>query len=235
MRAIILAAGGGSRLLPLTLTRPKCLVPVDGRAILDHQLEALAAAGVTEAVVIGGYRIGDVDRHLAAGTPLPVSLRHNPFWHVSSSIGSVWMARDLLGDPFCLLNGDTIVAPGIIRDALATERRIGLLVEPLPGDGGEPDDMRVLVADGRVRAVAKTLGAATHRSLGVVVAQAPGRMYVEALDTVIGGGEGPLAYHHAVIDLLAGSDSVAALERGAGRWQEIDRVEDIDRWDAHGG
>ncbi len=65
MKAIILAAGQGTRLLPFTREHPKCLVPVGGKAILDHQLEALAAAGVEDVLVVGGYRIDRLEEHLA--------------------------------------------------------------------------------------------------------------------------------------------------------------------------
>ncbi|MBB4616587.1 NTP transferase domain-containing protein [Sphingomonas abaci] len=234
MKAILLAAGQGSRLLPLTLERPKCLVPVGGRAILDHQLDACAAAGVEEAVVIGGYRIAQIAAHLAArpSDALPVRLVLNPFWAVASSIGSVWAARDLLGDAFLLMNGDTVFDPDALRFAAAhAGAGVSLLVDPLDGPA-EPDDMLVTVAGSRVTAVAKTLGPAlaSHRSLGVVVARA-GSGYAAALEAVIGGPEGIHAFHHAILDRLARDDAVAALALPSGlAWQEVDRPEDIARW-----
>jgi NDP-sugar pyrophosphorylase family protein len=84
MKAIILAAGHGSRLLPLTLSTPKCLVQVGGRAILDSQLDAVAAAGFDGAVIVGGYRIDQIAAHLAGrrGDP-PTTLLFNPFWSVA--------------------------------------------------------------------------------------------------------------------------------------------------------
>lgn len=234
MKAILLAAGQGSRLLPLTLERPKCLVPVGGRAILDHQLAACAAAGVEAAVVVGGYRIAQIAAHLAArpADALPVRLVFNPFWAVASSIGSVWAARDLLDDAFLLMNGDTLFDPDALRFAVAKAAPgVSLLVDPLDGPA-EVDDMLVAVERARVTAVAKTLAPAraTHRSLGVVVAGA-GSGYAAALDSVIGVDDGIHAFHHAIIDRLARAGSVAALSLPPGiAWQEVDRPEDIARW-----
>jgi len=234
MKAILLAAGQGSRLLPLTLERPKCLVPVGGRAILDHQLDACAAAGVEQAVVIGGYRIAQIAAHLAArpAGALPVRLVFNPFWAVASSIGSVWAARDLLDDAFLLMNGDTLFDPDALRFAVAMAGPgVSLLVDPLDGPA-EADDMLVAAQGNRVTAVAKTLdpARATHRSLGVVVARR-GSGYAAALDTVIGADDGIHAFHHAIIDRLAGADGVTALLLPPGlAWQEVDRPEDIARW-----
>ena len=231
MKGIILSAGNGTRLLPLTEQMPKCLVDVGGRAILDHQLDALAAAGVAEAIVVVGYRGIQVADHLAANPPpLPVTLVTNPFWAVSSSIGSVWAARAHLAEPFCLMNGDTVFAAPIVAGALAASREgIGLLVEPITAP--ELDDMLVELDGDRVRAVAKTLDPARahHRSLGVVTS-AGGDAYRAALDTVIDAENGIHAYHHDVVAHLARTVGVTAIVDRHGGWQEIDRPEDIERW-----
>lgn len=230
MHAIILSAGRGSRLWPLTETIPKCLVKVGGRTILDHQLHALARAGCKSAVVIGGYRVEQVAAHLMAyAPPLPVEVRFNPFWAVSSSIASVWLARDLLMDAFCLLNGDTAFAESALILALLRPPSLGLMVERIAAPAS--DDMLALVAEGRVAAVSKDLPApfATHRSLGVVVSDGSSR-YRAALETIINADGGIQAYHHDVVDLLARLDDVVAVEHEAGDWVEIDRVEDLAGW-----
>ncbi len=236
MQAVILSAGIGSRLLPLTREIPKCLVEVDGRSILDHQLAALTEAGIARAVVVGGYRYRQIGAHLArAAPPLPVRLLFNPFWSVASSIGSVWMARDLLGEPFCLMNGDTVFATGLIAAAVAASAQpgVGLLVEALRE--ADTDDMLVTVVGGQVCAVAKDLDAevATHRSLGVI-ASGGGDAYARALETVIARPGGLDAFHHAVIAELAGYAPVRAIVAGPGAWQEIDRPEDIAAWTGQG-
>ncbi len=233
MKAIIIAAGHGSRLLPLTLETPKCLVPVGGRAILDHQLRAIRAAGIGAVTVVGGYRIAQIGEHLAGRREddLATDLVFNPFWAAGSSIGSVWAARALLTGPFVLMNGDTIFDPAVLAAAVADARRgVKLVVDTLAAP--EPDDMLVAVADGRVRAVGKGLdpARATHRSLGLV-ASTGGGAYADGLRAVIGGENGIHAYHHAIIDRLAGVDAVAAVAIPAGTpWQEIDRPDDIERW-----
>lgn len=231
MRAVILSAGRGSRLLPLTELMPKCLVPVGGRAILDHQLDALAAAGAESAIVVAGYRFDQVGAHLAVGAPpLPVQLRFNPFWAVSSSIGSAWISRDALSEPFCLLNGDTTLTSGILARAMSARfDSVALVVEPL----GEPvpDDMLVRVEDGKIVAVSKALEPerATHRSLGVVLG-AKGSGYGAVLERVIAGENGVQAYHHDVVAALAAQGLVTAIVEDSGGWVEIDKPEDISRW-----
>jgi choline kinase len=127
MKAIILAAGQGTRLLPFTREHPKCLVPVGGKAILDHQLEALAAAGVEDVLVVGGYLIERLEQHLSL---LPARTRPgllcNPFWSVANSIGSVWTARAHMDAPFILMNGDTILAAELIGNAIQPPGRASI-------------------------------------------------------------------------------------------------------------
>ncbi len=232
MKAIILAAGHGSRLLPLTLTTPKCLVEVGGRAILDHQLDAVSAAGFDGAVIVGGYRIDQIDAHLAARDGgLPTTLVFNPFWSVANSIGSVWAASAYLDTPFALMNGDTLFDAAILRGARARSAAgVTLVVEPLEQPG--LDDMLVEADGERVIAVGKHLVGhqATDRSLGLILS-AGGTAYAEALRAVIGEPDGLHAYHHAVVRRVAERSGVRALRIAPDlRWQEIDRPEDIAQW-----
>lgn len=232
MKAIILAAGHGSRLLPLTLTTPKCLVEVGGRAILDHQLDAVSAAGFDGAVIVGGYRIDQIDAHLAGRDGgLPTTLVFNPFWSVANSIGSVWAASAYLDTPFALMNGDTLFDAAILRGARARSAAgVTLVVEPLEEPG--LDDMLVEADGERVIAVGKHLVGhqATDRSLGLILS-AGGTAYAEALRAVIGEPDGLHAYHHAVVRRVAERSGVRALRIAPDlRWQEIDRPEDIAQW-----
>lgn len=236
MRAIILAAGQGTRLLPFTRNHPKCLVPVGGKAILDHQLDALAASGIDDILIVGGYRIDRLEQHLSQ---LPARRRPgllcNPFWPVANSISSVWTARFQMEGDFCLLNGDTIFAADLVAPALAAAGDgVSLLVEPT--EDFALDDMLVAVDGNKVRAVGKTLDdgiVAAHRSLGFIVARGSGpQAYLAALDEVICADGGHGRFHHAIIDRLAWDGLVTALPSGGPGWAEIDRPEDIDRWQA---
>jgi choline kinase len=232
--AILLCAGLGSRLLPLTADRPKCMIEVGGRTILEHQLAALRDAGVRHATIVGGYRFDRLASFVAERWPDPAerpALAFNPFYAISSSIGSVWAARELLDGGFCLLNGDTVYDPLLVADGLARAGDgVGLFVEPVLAP--EPDDMLVRVEGGRVVAVGKGLpqSLARHRSLGFVTA-GPRSGYAAALAQVIAGVDGAQAFHHAVVDRLAHEGSVAAIAFAGGSWTEIDRPEDIARWD----
>jgi choline kinase len=232
--AILLAAGLGSRLLPLTAERPKCLIEVGGRTILEHQVEALRAAGVGGITIVGGYRFdqleGFVEERWAEDERPEVIF--NPFFAIASSIGSVWAARERLSGEFALLNGDTVYDPALVADGLSRlEPGLNLFVEPIAAV--EADDMLVRIAGERVVAVGKDLSPllAHHRSLGFVAWKGAGaEHYARMLQTVIGETDGSQAFHHAIVDRIAREDGVHAVSFEGGMWTEIDRPEDIASW-----
>ena len=96
MKAVVLSAGQGKRLLPLTAGNPKCLLPVRGdEPILGLQLDALARAGFDRAVVVIGFGAERVEAWLAAN-PVPglaCESLFNPFYDSSDNLISCWLAR----------------------------------------------------------------------------------------------------------------------------------------------
>jgi len=233
MKAVLLCAGRGSRLDPLTRDRPKCLVSVAGKSILQHQIEALAAAGISQIVIVGGYRIEQVKAHLQAmESECALTLVDNPYWATTSSIGSVWAARSHLDQPFCLLNGDTLFDAAVIGKALEKMRPgINLVVELGPP---EHDDMRVAISGERIITVGKWMSGEVGyaRSLGIVLSpNEDGGNYRSALEAVIGAPYGEQSFHHAIIDRIAQSEWVHPLVVEAHDWQEIDRPDDIIAWE----
>ena len=107
--AMVLSAGLGIRMRPLTETRPKPLVELQGRALLDHALDRLRSAGVTRLVVNTHYKAEMIERHLA-GQP-DVHLSHEP--DRLETGGGVCRALPLLGeDPFFVVNSDAVWRDG---------------------------------------------------------------------------------------------------------------------------
>jgi len=97
MRAIILAAGRGSRMKDLTDDRPKCLVELHGKALLDWQLEALRGAGITEIAVVTGYK-----REMLAGRGLVEF--HNERWSETQMVTSLACAEEWLKTGPCIVS-----------------------------------------------------------------------------------------------------------------------------------
>lgn len=226
-RAILLSAGRGSRLGDLTQDRPKCLLEFGGRALIDWQIEILRAAGIEDIVVIVGFGARRVARHLERHR----GVRHfyNPFYQVADNLASLWLARELLEAEFLILNGDTLVAPEIVRTVLADRTsQIGVTIARKPAY--DPDDMKVSLAGDRVLRVGKRLSAAeTHaESIGLLSFRAEGAsLFRQAVEEALCEAAGVEQWYLSVIDALARRMLVGAIEVPAGLSAEVDYPADL--------
>ena len=120
LKGVILAAGDGGRLLPITLKTPKVLLEVAGRPIIQYPLEALHASGVDNIAVVVGYKSEAIIDHLERGSsevPTPTFVM-NPNYQGENAL-SLWAAREFVGDdPFILCMGDHIIHPEVISRLL---------------------------------------------------------------------------------------------------------------------
>ena len=119
-RAVILAAGKGTRLQPLTSNVPKCLVKIGGVPLLERALQSLASQGVTEAIIVIGYR-GDVIRDRIGSQFANVAIHYvdAPDFDTTNNIHSLWEARDYLDEDILLLEADVAFDPPVITALLA--------------------------------------------------------------------------------------------------------------------
>lgn len=131
MIGMILAAGAGRRLRPYTDTLPKALVPVDGETtIMDISLRNLAAAGLSEVVIVVGYCAGAVEERKAALEEkygVRITLVHNDKAEEWNNAYSLWLARDHFAQGALLVNGDT-VHPVSVEETLLANRGPGVLL-----------------------------------------------------------------------------------------------------------
>lgn len=102
--AMILAAGFGTRMRPITNHTPKPLVPLNGRALIDHALDRLVAAGVKRVVVNTHYKAEMIAAHLKERRDVAIELSHEPV--LLDTGGGVKKALPLLGEAFYVLNAD---------------------------------------------------------------------------------------------------------------------------------
>ncbi|WJK41515.1 phosphocholine cytidylyltransferase family protein [Solwaraspora sp. WMMA2056] len=131
MIGLVLAAGAGRRLRPYTDTLPKALVPVDGETtILDIGLRNLAAAGLTDVVVVVGYAAEAVrarQADLQARHGVALTLVHNDRAEEWNNAYSLWLAREHFAAGALLVNGDT-VHPASVEQTLLTGRGPSILL-----------------------------------------------------------------------------------------------------------
>lgn len=117
-RAVILAAGIGGRLGDRTANVPKPLVEVAGRSLIGHTISGLAGAGITDAVVVTGYRAPELRDHLVRDTRVRLQFAHNPDYQLGASY-SLRAARSAVTDePFLLVMADHMLSSDLIARLL---------------------------------------------------------------------------------------------------------------------
>ncbi len=118
-RAVVLAAGVGDRLRPLTEALPKCMVEVGGEPLLQRTLRELAAQGTTEAVVVIGYK-GDVVRNAFGSRFFGIDIHYvtAPDYETTNNIRSLWHARAYLDQDVLLIEGDVALDAAVITALL---------------------------------------------------------------------------------------------------------------------
>ena len=122
MKAIILAAGQGTRLRPYTNDRPKCLVEVEGKSLLDRQLEVLASEDVTSIVVVGGYRSQMLRR--------PGFVLHiNPQFADTNMVWTLFCAEDEMDGDVLVCYGDIVYSREALRAVLASDAEISVAID----------------------------------------------------------------------------------------------------------
>jgi choline kinase len=122
LKAIILAAGEGTRLRPYTLERPKCLVEVEGRSLLDRQLAVLEAEGIERIVLISGYRAEMLARP-------GIESRINPRYAETNMVWTLFCAeKDLEGDVL-LCYGDIVYSKEILQALLRSKADIAVTID----------------------------------------------------------------------------------------------------------
>ena len=237
MRGVILAAGRGTRLAPWTDTRPKCLVEVGGKPLLEYQIEALAAAGIRECVLVVGYRASQVRAHIGRWFGgVDIVYVESADYERTNNLYSLWLARHLLDDDTLLLEGDLVFDQGLIADVARHLAPDVAVVDPYTPEM----DGTVVAAEGDV-AEAFVLkadqgegfdyrGSLKTVNIYKLCRMCMSRHIVPMLDAFVAAGQEDTFYEAALARLVSeGSLRLAVHHAGVRRWTEIDTEEDLHR------
>ena len=184
MQAVILAAGMGSRLNPVTGGGSKALVEIGGRPLLLHQLETLADHGIGPVLVVLGHDADNLRAVIGDRAQVIVNERYAE----TNSLYSLWMARDWITGPFLLMNCDLFMDPRIL-DSVLDQPGTCLAYDSTSSRGRE--QTKVAVQKGKVTDLGKDLPRLSARgeSLGLLKFDAAGsRAMLETADHLIGEG-----------------------------------------------
>lgn len=126
MKLIVVAAGQGTRLRPLTDDRPKCMVPFFGKPIIDHILETARACGIEDLAVVHGYRADVLETHLEGRD---VTCFHNPRFDSTNMVSSLFCAGDWLEGDVIVSYGDIVYRERVLKALLAEESQLAITID----------------------------------------------------------------------------------------------------------
>jgi choline kinase len=232
MRGIILAAGVASRLRPLTNTRPKCLLEVGGKTILERTIENLIANRVTDITMVTGYLGEQIRSFMESRFPgLDTHFVQNERYETTNNIYSLWLAgQHVSGSEFLLLDSDILFHRAILELlrtsasssclALRSDRVLGV------------EEIKVLTdGNGFVRSIGKDVNPAeaAGESIGIErFGNAAAAALWRVLDRMILGEDRVgLFYEAAFQELIDSGHGIAAVDVGSLRCIEIDTPGDL--------
>jgi len=225
MRAVILAAGKGSRLNDTIGDKPKCLLRLGDKTLIERQIEALWNVAIDDIVVVVGCQHERVKRTCGRR----ITYIENTRYAQTNSLYSLWLARPLLLDGFLVMNCDVLFHPQMLTDLLTTRYEDALLISD-NGDTLGDEEMKIKARRGCVAEITKMLppDEADGENVGIAKFGAAGaRVMAGLLDAHVAAGGLREWVPHAFADFARIRPLHVVGTRGY-PWTEIDFPEDYE-------
>jgi choline kinase len=229
MKAVILAAGQGTRIRSVHGEHPKCLIEVDNTTILDHQLKALAMAGINEVAIVVGYEKEQIIAHVNARKLLTQKIHfiENPAFAITNNIYSLRLALEWVrGDSLIVLNADVIFNPEILDVAVRPHAPISMIVDPLWRD----ETMKVVILDDHIIRMSKNISREEFSGtyIGITVfSKAIQDRFFHKMEDVIAAGRVNEFFNVVVQELANEGVPVGYTSTDGMPWAEIDDPVDL--------
>ena len=231
MIGVILAAGMAKRLRPLTDERPKCLLTVGERTLLQRTVDAVIAAGINELVVVTGYRQQMIRDFLTAHYPaVTIHFIDNPDYAHNNNIFSLWLTRPYTeGKDFLLLDSDILFDPAIIPAVLKQE---GSALALNRHELGEEEIKVIVDKENRVQEISKvcSIEQAIGESVGIekMTADYSTALFIELEKMIEGEGLIDVFYEKAFERLIPQGHTFKIVDTTDFFSIELDTVEDFE-------
>jgi len=152
MQAIIMAAGKGSRLGELTNNKPKSFIEIEGKKLIEYNLDMLSMYGINDIVIVIGYMAEEFEKLLSERNGIKFSF--NPFYDTTNVLPSFWFGQELLIDDFIYMHADTLCDTEIFKELLEHD---GEIVLPIDFSSCDEEAMKVKLIDDEVKFINKTM------------------------------------------------------------------------------
>ncbi len=229
--AVILVAGVGSRLRPLTDDRPKALMDIGGETILNRAIRLLVAHGVSEIVLATGYREDQI-RAALQFLDAKISYFRNDTYDSTQNSVSLGLCRSALrGKSFFKLDGDVVFQPDVLTRLSACRADLAVAVDSQRALDAEA--MKVRAQGNVISAFGKEIPPASAKAetIGIErLSHVGGDRVLARIGSAMAAGSRDQYYEHFYSELVAeGAISAEAVEVGDLPWSEVDTFEDLER------
>jgi choline kinase len=232
MKAVILSAGQGKRLLPMTADNPKCLLNIDGQSLIEWQIDELSKGGINHVSVVVGYHADRVAKRLHDRyDPQRVRVLYNPTYAWTDNLVSCWVARAEMVEDFVLLNGDTLFEAAVLN------RLLNAPVHPVTvvthqKKFYDADDMKVTMEGDRLVNIGKELDSDVidGESIGMLLFRGEGPfLFRHAVENALRDPSASKKWYLSVIDDMAGTIPVWTCSINGLQWCEVDFPADLNQ------
>ena len=226
MKAVILAAGLGSRLRPITNEVPKCMVPVNGIRIIDKQIDNLLINGVEDIYVVDGYKAEILANHLKEVYP-NVHIVSNPRYAETNNMYSLFLtAQYVKGEDFLLMNSDVYYDASVIKGMLEGNNQSKIACDK---SGYLEESMKITLGDGKINHISKKITEDEHYAVSIDVYRISSEdskvLFKEVEDTIIGRKDENSWTEVALDNIFKDTNFQPYVIDG--RWFEIDNHDDL--------
>lgn len=231
MKAVILAAGKGTRIHTITNGGPKSLLPIGKSTLLGQSLDTFRDQGVNEIVIVTGYRRHVIAEYVKRNWSGRYEIVFNPHYETTNVLYSFWLALPYLKEDFVFLHADTVFEPEVLARLLAHNQKAEM-VFAVDNHPCEEEEMKVQVSNGQVTLVTKEMpsDSANGEFLGLA------RVSAERIDGLRNHAESLFeegvfnAFFELAVQRMIDEDGlkVEISDTSGLRWREVDFVEDYE-------
>ena len=236
MRVIILAAGKGERLMPLTNNTPKSLLELaNGTSVLESQLLSIHAAGIRDVAIVTGYLTEQIEAKINKYSQeynIEFQIVYNPFYDVSNNLISLWQAKHYMNEDLIIINGDDIFKDSVIKGLINHDKSQQLCMVIDRKETYDPDDMKLIIEKDRVFRIGKQIpeNKANGESIGMIRLIGDGKEWVvKTMEKMVRKKENLNVFYLEIFqELINQGTMMEYYEVDADDWAEIDFHPDLE-------
>lgn len=224
MKAIILAAGIGSRMLPLTKDTHKCLLKINNEPIIRNQINQLSRAGISDITLVGGYKFDLVKDYLRD----EVEYAFNPFYETTNSVVSLWLAVQNIDSDILIINSDVIFDEELVKKMCDVDSEISVAISKNWSDerGYKVEIINNFVVNMSMDIEKNKIGG--EYAGMIFVTQSQLQKLKDKSESLLLDKKFNIWFEDMIVELIKDGAKAKSVEVNPEKWYELDTVEELE-------